>query len=109
MSLTSELNKRINILRPPDPEKDVDEVGQPLDDWQPVVTIWGSIETLSGRQLESARQFHAEITTRIKTRYRTGIDRTMKAKCDGIEFEFLYITHKNYAKKELIIMAKERQ
>lgn len=109
MSLTSELDKRITILRPPNPEIELDEAGQPLDSWQPVTNVWASIETLNGRQLESARQIHAEITTRIKTRYRTGIDRTMKAVYRGAEFEFLYVTHKDYAKKELIIMAKELQ
>ena len=109
MSLTSKLKHRIKILRPPDPEIDTDEAGQPLADWQPVADVWASIEPLSGRQLESARQVHAEVTTRIRIRYRKGIDRTMIARYGDSEFEFLFLIHKDFAKKEIQIMCKERQ
>ncbi|CRK80308.1 phage head closure protein [Neobacillus massiliamazoniensis] len=100
---------RISILRPPDPEKDVDEAGQPLDEWIPVAETWADIFQLRGRELFSAQQVNAEVTTRITIRYRTGIDRTMKAVYEGKVFEFLYVIDKDYAKKELQIMCKERQ
>lgn len=112
-SLASKLNKRISIYRQPDPELDVDEAGQPLDDWQLVGRFWAAVIPLRGRELESARQIHAEVTTRIELRYRKGIDRTMKAKLtvDGedFEFEFLYRIHPKFAKKELHMLSKERQ
>lgn len=107
-SLASKLNKRINILRPPGSD-DVDEIGQPLDTWLPIAQTWASIEPLSGRELFSAMQINAEVTTKIIIRYRTDINRTMKAIYNGTEFEFLYVIHKDYAKKELYIMCKERQ
>lgn len=110
MSLASDLKHRITIYRPPDPEKDLDEAGQPLDNWQPVDKVWAEIKPLSGRLLESAKQLHAEVTTRIRIRYRTDIDSTMKAVYgDKNEFEFLYILHKDFAKKELHILCKEYQ
>lgn len=108
-SLASRLKHRITVYRPPDPEKDVDEAGQPNGNWIPVDTLWAEITPLSGRQLESAKQLHAEITTRIAVRFRKDIDHTMKAVCGNEEFEFLYILHKNYGKKELHIMCKEMQ
>lgn len=106
---TGKLKNRISILRPPDPEVDVDEAGQPLDEWIPVADTWAAIIPLRGRELESARQISGEVTTRIEIRYREGINRTMKAVFDSVEFEFLYIIHVDYAKKELHILAKERQ
>ena len=109
MTLASDLKRRITILRPPDPEKDVDEAGQPLDNWQPVGKAWAEIKPLTGRQLESAKQINAEVTTRIRIRYRTDVDRTMKAMSGNDEFEFLYVIHKDYAKKELHIFCKEHQ
>lgn len=102
------LNRRITIFKPPGPE-DVDEAGQPIDYHIPIATVWASIEPLNGRELFAAQQANAEVTTRIRIRYRKGIDRTMIARYDGTEFEFLYTIHKDYAKKELHIMAKERQ
>lgn len=108
-SLTSRLKHRVTILRPPDPETDVDEAGQPLDDWISVSETWAAIEPLRGRELFAAQQANAEVTTRITVRYRTGIDRTMKATYKGTEFEFLYIINSNYEGRELQIMCKERQ
>lgn len=107
-SLASKLNKRISILKPPGPD-DVDEVGQPLDEFIPIAETWGAIEPLSGRELFSAMKVNAEVTTRIIIRYREGIDRTMKAVYNGTEFEFLYVIHTDFAKKELQIMCKEWQ
>lgn len=96
-------------MRPPDPELDVDEAGQPLEAWVPVAETWAAIRTLRGRELSAAQQINAEITTEITIRYRTGIDRTMKAMYMEDEFEFLYVIHKDYAKKELQIFAKVHQ
>lgn len=111
-SLVNRLNKRITILRPPSPDE-TDEAGQPIDDWHPVATVWAAIIPLRGRELESARQIHAEVTTRIEMRYRKGIDPTMKAihTQDGedFEFEFLYRIHPEFGKKELHMLAKEHQ
>lgn len=103
------LRKRITILRPPDPEVDVDEANQPLDEWQPVTEVWASIEPLRGREFFSAMQVNADVTTRIRVRYRTDINRTMIARYGDAEFEFLYIIHTDFANKELQIMCKERQ
>ena len=108
-SLANKLKHRISIYRPPDPEIDVDEAGQPLDEWIPVAETWAAIIPLSGRELATAQQVDAEVTTRIEIRYRTGIDRTMKAVYGSQEFEFLYVIHKDYAKKELHVTCKERQ
>ncbi|MBU5214564.1 phage head closure protein [Heyndrickxia oleronia] len=106
---SGEFRHRISILRPPDPEIDVDEAGQPLDDWISIAEVWAAIQPLRGRELFSAQQVNSEVTTRITIRYRTGIDRTMKAIYEGTEFEFLYVIHPDYSKKELQIMCKERQ
>lgn len=100
---------RISILRPPDPETDVDEAGQPLDEWVPVTESWADIFPLRGRELFTAQQASAEVTTRITIRYLKGIDRTMKIVYGDTEFEILYVIHKDYAKKELQLMCKERQ
>ncbi|MEK5038911.1 phage head closure protein [Sporosarcina sp. FSL K6-3457] len=102
------LRNRISIIRPPTPE-DVDEAGQPLDDWQPVATVWAAIEPLYGRELFAAMQVNAEVTTRIRIRYREGIDRTMAARIKGSEFEFLYVIEPEFAEKELQIMCRGRQ
>lgn len=104
--LVNRLNKRITILRQTD---EADEYNEPLDEWVPVAEVWAAIEPLRGREYFAARAEHAEVTTRIRIRYREGIDRTMRVKYGDIEFEILHIIHTDFAKKELQLMCKERQ
>lgn len=106
--LVNRLRHRVTILRPPGPE-DVDEYGQPLDEFVPVATVWAGIEPLRGREYFSAMSEHAEVTTRIRIRYREDIDRTMRVRHGETEFEILHIIHPEFGKKELQLMCKERQ
>ena len=110
--LVNRLNKRITILRPigpDDPPPQTDKYGQPLDDWIPVATLWAAIEPLRGREYFSAHAEHADVTTRIRIRYRDGIDRTMRVKYGETEFEILHIIHPEFNRRELQLMCKERQ
>lgn len=104
--LVNRLNKRVTIQRL---EKVPDDYGQPIDTWVDVATVWAAIEPLRGREYFSAMSEHAEVTTRIRIRYRDDIDRTMKIKHGGTMFEILHIIHPDFAKKELQLMCKECQ
>jgi len=109
-SLVNDLNKRVTILRPPGPD-DVDEAGQPIDEWQPVTIVWAAIEPLSGRELFAAQQANAEVTTKVTIRYRDDVDRTMKVRHNksGAEFEILYDINPKFANVKLELMCKEQQ
>ena len=48
--------------------------------WQDVVTVWASVEPLSGREYFYSHQIKAEVTHRVKTRYRTDITVKMRIK-----------------------------
>ena len=48
--------------------------------WQDVVTVWASVEPLSGREFFYAHQIKAEVTHRVKTRYREGLTVKMRIK-----------------------------
>lgn len=98
----------VTIMKPPGPD-DVDEVGQPLDDFIKVGETWAAIEPLRGRELFSAQQANAEVTARVTIRYQTGIDRTMEIHYNNAKFEILYIINPEYADTELQLMCRERQ
>lgn len=108
--LVNRLSKRVTILRQPGPD-DVDGYGEPLGDWQEVATIWAAIEPLRGQEFFAARRENAEVTTRIRIRYRDGIDRTMvvRYKATETEFEILYTIRPEFGRQELQLMCKERQ
>jgi len=106
--LVNRLDKRVTIYRLPGPA-DTDEYGEPLDDPIEVCNIWAAIEPLQGREYFAAMQVNADVTTRIRIRYREGVDRTMFVKYGDHEFEILYVIHPQFAKQELQLMSKERQ
>lgn len=105
-SLVDRLDKRITILRPAGPD---DEYGQPLDEPIEVCKVWAAIEPLQGKEFIAAMQENAEVTTRIRIRYRSGIDRTMTVRHKEHEFEVLYTIDPKFEHKELQLMSKERQ
>lgn len=53
--------------------------GERVPGWEPVVTVWASVEPLSSREFIAAQASQSEITARITIRHRTGIDATMRA------------------------------
>lgn len=47
----------------------VDSHGGQRGTWATTATIWGSVQTLTGRKLELARQIDIEASVEIRTRY----------------------------------------
>ncbi len=47
-----------------------DELGDPVETWKDVATVWGSIEPLSGREYYTAEQVNADVTHKVTIRYR---------------------------------------
>jgi len=113
-SLLARMKHRVTIFRSPGPDE-TDEYGQPLDDPIPVATVWAAIEPMRGREYTAAMAEHAEVTTRIRIRYREDIDRTMIVRYkepgdpEFREFEILHIIHPEFRRRELQLMCKERQ
>lgn len=91
------------------PAENRDEYGQPFDELFEIGTLWAAVEPLRGREYFSAMTEHADVTTRIRIRYREGIDRTMIVRFGDTEFEILHIIRPEFGKKELQLMCKERQ
>jgi SPP1 family predicted phage head-tail adaptor len=44
--------------------------GQPGEVWSTVASLWASVETLTGREMQAAQQVRAETTVRVKIRGR---------------------------------------
>lgn len=102
------LRHRVTIQQPPGPTN-VDSKGQPLDTWTDVTTVWAAIEPLQGNEYFAAGRDNAEVKTRIRIRYRTGIDRTMRVVYKNTTFEVLDVINPKFANVELQLMCKERQ
>jgi len=87
----------------------LDTYGQPTKTWTDVCTIWAAIEPLQGQEYHAAMRDNAEVKTRIRIRYRSDINRTMKVVYGSTEFEILDTINPKFANVELQLMCKERQ
>jgi len=77
--------------------------------WATDATVWASIEPLSGRELVSAQQQHAETTHRVRMRYQPGITVTAEKRLlyDSRVFEIVSVILNKEGKRMLEILCKE--
>lgn len=107
-SLSARLNKRVTVQQE-QPTGAKNAYGQDIIAPVDLMTIWAAIEPLRGQEYHAAGRDHADVTTRIRIRCRTGIDRTMLIKHGAITFEILDTINPEFANVELQLMCKERQ
>lgn len=55
-----------------------DELGQPVEGWEDVATVWAEVTGLSGREYIASGGEQSEVSMQILMRYRAGIDETMQ-------------------------------
>jgi len=77
--------------------------------WQDVVIVWASVEPLSGREYFYSHQIKAEVTHRVKTRYRTGITVKMRIKHRDRVLTIESILDKRERREELEILCREEK
>lgn len=75
--------------------------------WQDMVTVWASVEPLSGREYFYSHQIKVELTHRVKTRYRTDITTKMRIKHRDRVLEIESIIDLKERREVLEILCKE--
>lgn len=86
-----------------------DKYGTPIGaDWQDVMTVWASIEPLRGREYVEAQNTKAELTTRIRMRYRPGITPGMRVVYQGRTFDIQSVINVNEQNYHLELMCIEK-
>ena len=66
--------------------------------------IWASVEPLSGRELFAAQEFHNEVTTRIRIRYRDGVTAKMRVVFESVNYNILVIIDPELRHRELQLL-----
>lgn len=70
------LRRRVTIQQNPSPTQDT--FGAEEESWSDVDTVWAAVEPLSGREFMDGKQLKAAVDTRIRIRYRSGLDSEMR-------------------------------
>lgn len=98
------LKHRITIQQPTVAK---DSVGQEIVTWTDFKTVWAAIEPAVGNVYYTAKQLDAEVSGRIKLRYLTGLEPTMRIKYGDRYFSIVSILYPQESRKEVHIMYKE--
>lgn len=72
--------------------------------WSTVATVWASVDPLSGRELLAARDIRAEVTTRIRIRYRTGLTPKMRIVHGSSTYEISEVVNRTTANRDLELL-----
>lgn len=100
------LRKRVAIQSA---SKTRDDYGEPVLSWSTDTTVWASIESLSGRELVSAQQQHAETTHRVRMRFQPGTTVTAEKRLlfGSRAFEIISVINSKEKKRMLELLCKE--
>lgn len=82
-------------------------MGEYVDTYTTLATVWGAVEPLSGSLLFSAQQTNSEVQGRVRIRYRDDIEPDMRMYFDSRYFKILSIIDYQERHQELQILYKE--
>ena len=99
------LNKRIAIQAP---SRSVNALGETIDTFATIATVWGAIEPLSGSKYFQALQANVDVSGRIRIRYRDIFKPTWRLKYKDRILLVVSIIHPEEAREELHIMYREQ-
>lgn len=89
------------------PVETTGEYGQVARSWVLVGTVWGAIEPLSGSEIFAARQVQANVTHRVRLRYRAGLTPDMRLTVNGRTLQIGSVVNVGEAGAELELMCTE--
>ncbi len=105
---TGDMRHRIAI-QANTPTKDPN--GGDVDVWATATTVWASVQTLTGKKLEIARQIDAKATVEVKMRYCSTTAPTVRSRLlFGTRiFEPILVVNENERNIKLQILCKEKR
>ena len=75
------LNQRVTIQQP---STGVDVLGQRVETWSDLATVWAQAQPLRGREFFAAGQVHSEASVRFRLRYRSDVTSAMRVVWGGV-------------------------
>lgn len=98
-----QLDQRVTVERL---EQGQDEIGQPYSTWTPVVTLWAAVEPQAGREFVAAGAAQSQLTTKIRIRYRPGIQSDDRVIHNGKAMNIQSVIDYRSQRRELVLMCR---
>jgi SPP1 family predicted phage head-tail adaptor len=84
-----------------------DTFGGETVSWTTTATVWAAVEPLTGREWLEGKQAAADVTTRIRMRYRSGISPEMQAVYGAHTYDILAVIQPEENRREIQLMCRE--
>ncbi|KKN14048.1 hypothetical protein LCGC14_1000130 [marine sediment metagenome] len=103
---SGQLNNRITIQADTGTKN---SVGQKIESWGTLATVWGRVRSLTGSERFAAQQLVVELSYEITIRFRTDINETHRiVLTDGQTLDIQSAFDPDGRRRELKILCKER-
>jgi SPP1 family predicted phage head-tail adaptor len=76
--------------------------------WTDVAEVWAEVAPLVGREYLEARQTQADVSHKVRMRYRSGILEEMRVYFESRALEVVSVINVRELGKELVLMCRER-
>ena len=81
-------------------------LGQPVNAWAPLMTVWAAVEPLVGREYLAAQAAQSEVTARVTMRYRRGITAQDRVIHEGTIYNIVSVIDVRSQGRELVLMCR---
>ena len=98
-----DLDQRVTFSRQTNQQ---DELGQPVNTWVTLGTVWAAVEPQAGREFVAAGAQQSELTTKIRIRYRPGVTTGDRVLHDGRVYDIQSVIDYRSARRELVLLCK---
>jgi SPP1 family predicted phage head-tail adaptor len=98
-----QLTQRLTLSRL---ESGQDEIGQPIEAWVSLGDVWGSVEPQAGREFIAAGAAQSELTTKIRIRWKAGIQSADRVTHDGTIYDIQSVIDYRSQRRELVLMCR---
>lgn len=96
-----DLDQRVTIETP-----DYNDRGDEIEGHTNPVTVWASVEPLRGLEAVEAARETSQVDTRIRIRYRTGMDTAKRVTHGAVKYDVRSVRDVNGARKTLELMCR---
>lgn len=84
-----------------------DAFGAEVVTWSTVATVWGAVEPMRGQEFLESQRLGADVDTRIRIRYRSGLTPAMRATFGAHVYDIKSVIHVQERKREVQLMCRE--
>lgn len=82
-------------------------VGEPNVAWTDYLTVWASVDPVTGNEPFLAQQHLSRVTSKIRMRYRSGITSDMRIRFNSVSYDIKAVLNWGERDRELLLLCEQ--